>query len=43
MNPEILAANLAAVQIHFFKMRDCKVSRELVMESPPQPLEKSMA
>ena len=29
--------------VHIFKMRDCKVSRELVMESPPQPLEKSMA
>ena len=29
--------------VHVFKMRDCKVSRELVMESPPQPLEKSMA
>jgi hypothetical protein len=29
--------------VHIFKMRDCKVSRELVMESPPEPLEKGMA
>jgi hypothetical protein len=28
--------------VHIFKMRDCKVSRELVMESPPEPLEESM-
>jgi ketosteroid isomerase-like protein len=29
--------------VHIFKMRDCKVSRELVMESPPEALEESRA
>jgi len=29
--------------VHIFKMRDCKVARELVMESPPEPLEERVA
>jgi protein-L-isoaspartate O-methyltransferase len=29
--------------VHIFKIREGKVSRELVMESPPQPLQESVA
>ena len=29
--------------VHIFKMRGGKVSRELVMESPPEPIEEAMA
>ena len=29
--------------VHIFKMRDGKVSREFVMESPPEPIEEAMA
>jgi hypothetical protein len=41
--PLPIGARAKLTLVHIFKMRDCKVCRELVMESAPEPLKESRA